>query len=378
MLNRRKNISSIMIDYKTFTKNNKEFEEFYTLKIANLTQNSMKSKTLAINKFLETIKNKQVKKIDKNDIITYIESPKFQSLKNSSKSLKLIHIKSFLKYFKRNDLVELFPEYKSKTKVLDKNSLISRQDLELLLKSCKGIREIMVIMVLFESAVRRDEFMNIRKRNIQFHENYVNLFIEISKTMPRNIPLVESVPYIKEFLNVYALKEDDLIFDFTENYMNALLVRINNKCKKKFPHYDKEITPHLFRHSRLTELASNRKLNEPQLRKFAGWSKNSGMPAIYFHLDDESIRNEFISQNGEEIEKPKRISFDPVRCPVCTEINNKFNEFCWKCGKIINEDLGVKQFKEQERFEKIERENKQLKTRLDKMEDELKRALDLF
>jgi len=45
----------------------------------------------------------------------------------------------------------------------------------------------------------------------------------------------------------------------------------------------KDVHPHLLRHSRATHL-TQKGLNEPHLRKFFGWTRNSDTPSIYVHL----------------------------------------------------------------------------------------------
>jgi DNA repair exonuclease SbcCD ATPase subunit len=189
------------------------------------------------------------------------------------------------------------------------------------------------------------------------------------------------MPYIKEYFNKYNPRENEILFDYADTYPNALLNRINKRTKKKFKDYNKDIYPHLFRHSRLTELANNRLLNEPQLRKFAGWSKSSDMPSIYFHLDDESLRKELINQ---EPKKKEKISFNKnnIRCPNCSEINNKINAFCWKCGKVLNEELASKKFKEEQKIKqkikKLKNENEKLKSQMNKIKEENKDIKDFL
>jgi len=327
-----------MIEFNLLLEKVPQIREFYDFKIANNAKATREVKQYSIAQFFDIIGPKDISKLDKSDINKFLKDPGFTQLENSSKNLKLIHIRLLLEYYKRDDLIELLPHYTEKDSEIDINSLISREDIERLLKSCKGIKEKTLIMLLYESATRKSEFLNIRRQDIEFYENYCNIYIYISKTKKRNIPVVESIPFLKEYLNAVSFKQEDRLFDYSRSYFNNLLNKINERCKKKFPGYKKEINPHLFRHSRLTELASNRKLNEAQLRKFAGWSKSSQMPAIYFHLDDSSIRNEIIQEHS-EIKEPKKVGFESVICPECTEINSKFNDTCWKCGKIINENI---------------------------------------
>ncbi len=115
---------------------------------------------------------------------------------------------------------------------------------------------------------------------------------------------------------------------------------VNNKKKVKIrPLYSFTIIliEHLFRHSRLTELALT-KLNEPQLNRIAGWTPNSNMGRVYFHLDDDDIIE--IMTDG-EIQKPKPKKFRPIICPICNVENNHQNHFCWKCNNVLDESKSV-------------------------------------
>lgn len=341
---------------------NKNLKEFYRLEVQNLSKNTQKSKIYSIRKFLKIVNNGSIENLSKKHILRYIESDYFTNLSNSSKNLRLIHIKHFLKFHNKKDLADLFPKYKEKNKEINKNELISRDDLEKILKSAGDLRNKLLVMLLYESAIRKVELMSIRKKDFKFFDNYCNLYVSESKTKDRNIPLVETIPYLKEYFNKMNFKETDLIFDYDPSLINYLINQIEKKTKDKYPSFNKNLNPHLFRHSRLTELASNRKLNEPQLRKFAGWSKSSDMPSIYFHLDDSSIRNEIISQATDK--KPKKTKdnrFEGIRCPNCSELNNKFNSFCWKCGKIISKELVAKKYQERQEIEKLKKDVEKLK-----------------
>ena len=90
---------------------------------------------------------------------------------------------------------------------------------------------------------------------------------------------------------------------------------------------------HIFRHSRLTELAAG-KLNEAQIRKFAGWTPSSSMAEIYFHLDDHDVIN--ILTEG-EIKKPEPKKFKAEVCRIYNAENNLQNTLCWKCNNVLDE-----------------------------------------
>ena len=79
-------------------------------------------------------------------------------------------------------------------------------------------------MVMYEGALRRDELLNIRKKHIKFESGYIILKVAKSKTIKRDIPLVESIPYLKEYFYTNFFEPDDLIFPYNEaHYLNIYL-----------------------------------------------------------------------------------------------------------------------------------------------------------
>jgi site-specific recombinase XerD len=65
---------------------------------------------------------------------------------------------------------------------------------------------------------------------------------------------------------------------------------------------DKQVYPHLFRHSRATHLAD--KLTEAQMKILFGWAGNSDVPSVYVHLSGRDVEEALlriygINQRGE-------------------------------------------------------------------------------
>ncbi|GAH69630.1 unnamed protein product, partial [marine sediment metagenome] len=238
----------------------------------------------------------------------------------------------------RNDLLDLLPsKINGKTKKLSKIDLITKKDLEQILKY-SNLQYRTLFMILYEGALRIDEALNIRKKDIKFKSAIITIIkISESKTYGRDVPVVESTPYIKEYLRTNDFEPKIKLFDFKNNAtVNNYLIFILKKLVKKHPKQWKgrKLYPHLFRHSRLTELARG-KLNEAQIRKFAGWSADSTMAKIYFHLDDEDIIN-ILTDNV--VEAPKPEPKKPKMCGICNTENNQVNLFCWKCGNVFSDE----------------------------------------
>lgn len=281
------------------------------------------------------LKHTDISLLTENDIMDLLEGNWYNSLKPQVQQLNILRIKAYLKFSKRLDLVELLPKrFKSERNQLSKNDLISREDLNIILKFCDS-KKSALIMVMYEGALRRDELLNIRKKHIKFMSGYAILNIVKSKTLKRDIPLTESIPYLREYFDKYYIEPEDLIFPYKRPiYLNMYIKGLKNRIAKKYPEWKtRKFYPHLFRHSRLTELALS-KLNEPQLNKIAGWTPNSNMGKVYFHLDDSDIIN---IMTDDVVQKPKLEKFELIICPICNVENKHQNYFCWKCNNVLDE-----------------------------------------
>ena len=115
----------------------------------------------------------------------------------------------------------------------------------------------------------------------------------MSKTKPRPIPIIYSIPYLSQWLNNHPNRDNPNASLFVRLYKGKygqytttglyLIIKNIAKC------LNKEIYPHLFRHSRLTELAKH--LTEAELCKFAGWVIGSKQARRYVHLAHEDVEN---------------------------------------------------------------------------------------
>ena len=306
-------VQSAILDIKKYPFKLKNGEnninEYFSKELRNLSNNSKLAYLIPICKLFETdehrnrrrrvkeeklqpIKNVPVNKLTEQDIANFLKCKWFNNLSNRSKNQHLVKIKRYLKYSGRDDLIEAIGEkgFKEDKKVLSKTDLITREDLKLILKHC-CLKVRTLLMVMYEGALRKDEALNIRYEDVKFNGGYIILRIGTSKTRKRDIPLTESIPYLKEYFNSETFQPHDKIFPYSRNSsLNSYLYYLIKELEIKYPDKwrGRKLYPHLFRHSRLTELAAG-KLNEAQLRKFAGWEPGSPMPEVYFHLDDRDV-----------------------------------------------------------------------------------------
>jgi len=336
-----------------------EFDDYRTFELENLSPSTLRYNISILSSFFEIIGKYNPRDMIESDIKKFLNSKKMRGITNKSKNLYIIIIKKYLKYF---NIEFSFPKYTEKKEELNKNDLINRQELDEMLSICNTKKKTM-LMVLYEAALRRKELVNIKYKDIVFEKDLVNLYITQSKTKARNIPLMESIPYLKEYLTMNKFNSEDRLWDYQPITINKFLNRLAEKLG-----WSKKIHPHLLRHSRLTELAAT-KLNEPQLRKFAGWSADSEMPKVYFHLDDNDLRNVLL--NGSEIERKREIeTFKPILCPACNTKNSSQNAFCFKCGNVINKErIIIERIERNLEIEELKRQGEENERKIQKLND---------
>jgi len=284
-------------------------------------------------------------KEDIERIVGYIATSNYQEW--TKWSYRVI-IKLFWKWLEGND--EYYPEkvkwIKAKqmsAKIKPPEDLITREELEKIIALCSNNRDKCIIALLYESGIRIGELLNLKVKNVELNSNPVKLFVDSQKTKTRRkIPIVESVPYIVKWLEEHPDPKPN----------SPLFVKIHRKRNKNCRmHYEniyklmrkinekldngKKIYPHLFRHSRASELANY--LTEAQMCKYFGWAMGSDMPAVYVHLSGRDIDNAIMNIYGIE-KKPDIVQkkLTPKLCPRCKKENLPTARYCENCGLTLN------------------------------------------
>ena len=185
--------------------------------------------------------------------------------------------------------------------------------------------------------------------NRQYAEVLVN-----GKTGSRHIPLIDSIPFVKDYLDhEHPLSGNPNSIFICGNGKSLgksigiiSLYRIYDKYKQEHfpkllespnvPPEDKQKikellkkpwNPYIRRHSALTD--KSKILKEHVLRQYAGWSIGSQMPQKYLHyFGNES--NESILEAYGIVTKDKQFAdaLRPKQCPNCNEPNKPDRVLC--------------------------------------------------
>jgi len=157
---------------------------------------------------------------------------------------------------------------------------LRREEIEKLANAL-NIRDKSIIIFLFDSGARAEEFLNIKISDLTKIEDTYKVRIAYSKTKPRTVHIPIASKYIDLWLNEVD-NSQDYLFPITYETLRMML----NRSSKKF--LNKLITPLILRHSSATYYANL--LNHHQLCYRYGWAMASKMPNRY--LDREGIFEE--------------------------------------------------------------------------------------
>jgi integrase/recombinase XerD len=238
------------------------------------------------------------------------------------------------------------------------------------LKYCPEKRDKCYHSMANDTSARPHELLCLRIKDVQFKVSstgmhYAEVHLLESKTKPRTLPLIFSIPYVKDWIDSHprSNEQDAFLFPSLGDYNfgqqlseNALYKQYTRTYKKRyFPQLlkDSQISdrdkayiknmltkpwnPYILRHSSLT--AKSQILKESTLRDHAGWSMTSRMPNIYLHYFGNESSKSLLEAYGIEEYHQKQINILKTKsCPNCNEPNKPDSKFCAKCRMVLTYD----------------------------------------
>jgi integrase/recombinase XerD len=360
--------------------------------------NYVKTNRNTLDKLLDFHENKPLTEITREDIISYLNSLK------KSEEIDSLHkwigtynsrLRNLLRFFKWLYSPTLAHNQRPKPKLLLNVSQLRRKETSIykptdlwtleddivFLKWCPSKRDRCCHAISRDLSARPHEILNLKIKDIVYRQVDNKQYAEVlvnGKTGTRALPLIDSLPYVKEWLdehpqrsnrNAYLictmirrnvggrLSRDSLFHiyarDYKQNYFQMLLRNplIPNEDKQKIRDLlRKPWNLYIRRHSSLTQ--KSKYLKEHILRQHAGWSPRSQMHLKYVHYfgneSSESILKEYgiLPKDSEELNVLK-----PKQCPNCNEPNRPDQMFCAKCKMVLTYDAYNETLEEQKKKE---------------------------
>lgn len=298
----------IKIDNLKLNKNNKDILEKYQIYLLTVKQKEEKTTVSSyiedIYKYLEYMENNKIKTaldIEYQDITNYLKYLDNNNYETSSIIRKIVSIKLFHKY--------LSEEYKIK----DVSSKIINPRLRRKLPNILTIEEVdnllniklntpfdyrnkAMLELMYSSGLRVSELVDLKLNNIDLDNGYVRCLGKGKKE--RIIPIGEiAIEYLKKYINEYrnSMKKGY----YTENvFLNnhgknitrqGFFLIIKNIAKEK--NIDKNITPHMLRHSFATHLLNNG-ANLRTIQEMLGHSSIT-TTQIYTNVSNDIIKENY-------------------------------------------------------------------------------------
>ena len=267
-------------------------------KLSNNTLQSYKRDITQYESYINE-ENLQYLKVTKDDI-KYLENLKNIGKKTSTISRNLASIRSFYQYLVRTKKIKEDPTEGIQSPKVEKRvpSVLSSKEVELLLEQpkavdLKGIRDKAMLEFAYATGMRVTEIINLNIEDVNLKEGYVSC---TNANKQRNIPLgAISINALKEYIKKarpYLIKSED---------EKSLFVNINGKrltrqgfwkivkFYKEQAHIDKDITPHVLRHSFATHLLQNG-ADLKAIQVMLGHSDISSTQ-VYMQFQDEGLKN---------------------------------------------------------------------------------------
>ncbi|MDY5995806.1 MAG: site-specific tyrosine recombinase [Bacilli bacterium] len=298
----------IKIDNLKLNKNNKDILEKYQIYLLTVKQKEEETTVSSyiedIYKYLEYMENNKIKtalNIEYQDITNYLKYLDNNNYETSSIIRKIVSIKLFHKY--------LSEEYKIKdvsSKIINPRlrrklpNILTIEEvdnlLDIKLNTPFDYRNKAMLELMYSSGLRVSELVDLKLNNIDLDNGYVRCLGKGKKE--RIIPIGEiAIEYLKKYINEYrnSMKKGY----YTENvFLNnhgknitrqGFFLIIKNIAKEK--NIDKNITPHMLRHSFATHLLNNG-ANLRTIQEMLGHSSIT-TTQIYTNVSNDIIKENY-------------------------------------------------------------------------------------
>jgi integrase len=351
----------------------------------NPSDNYRKDSIGLLTKFSRFHYNKAFEQIVREDILSFLDSfRRPETLDPLHKwigtyNIYRLHLLRFFKWLYYPDIepdkrtkpyiAENIPQLKRKEKSIYKpTDLWTAEDDLLFLKYCPSKRNKCFHAMSYDTGCRPHELLKLRIKDIVFKSVGNRQYAEITvngKTGSRQIPLIDSIPYVKDYLDhehpfpgnpnsiflaglgkslgrslcITAL--DTIYSSYKREYFAKKLLsspNVSPEDKQKIKELlKKPWNPYIRRHSALTE--KSKILKEHTLRQFAGWATNSNMPQKYLHyFGNESCESLLEAYGIVTKDQQHSDALRPKECPNCSEPNKPDSRFCAKCRMVLTYD----------------------------------------
>ena len=269
-----------------------------------LSDNTLQSYRRDIEQYEKYVSDNKINylKVTEETILEYMEYLREENKKESTISRSLASIRSFYQYLIRVKKIKKDPTMTIESPKISKRTpnILTSKEVELLLDQpkdvdLKGTRDKAMLEFAYATGMRVTEMISLDIDDVKLDEGYV---VCRGRSKSRNIPLGSmSLKALKEYI------DDARRYLIRDESEEALFVNVNGtrltrqgfwkivKYYKEQAHIEKDITPHVLRHSFATHLLQNG-ADLKAIQTMLGHSDISSTQ-VYMQFQDPGIKNEY-------------------------------------------------------------------------------------
>ncbi|WP_160329523.1 tyrosine-type recombinase/integrase [Methanofollis ethanolicus] len=213
--------------------------------------------------------------------------------------------------------------------------ILTEEEVKAIIDATRSVRYRAMIAVMYEGGLRAIDVASLRWKDVSFFPWGARIRTDEKTGFERSIPIISYTQYLAEWKASYPGTPEGENFVFVN--MRGLPMQYRGFSKAigifaKEAGIEKHITPHIFRHSRITH-ALRGGLQETIAKKTFWGNEGTEMIKTYAHLVDGDADRAFAALAGVEIEETRpSTALDPVQCDQCHTINVPGAQHCHRCG----------------------------------------------
>lgn len=251
--------------------------------------------------YIEAIENKiYIEQIEAMDITKFRSFLYSEWISIKTINYYIIALRSFFKYLHKIDIDTIAIEKIELSKIEPRKiTFLTEEEVKKILvmpekfnkNNLKKNRDLVILNVLYWSGLRVSELINLKKNEISFNNNQLNIVWKWKKERAVFITQ-KALEYIKNYLSLRNDKSDYLIISLSPNSYWRKISRVwIEKIVRDYASLamiDKKVTPHTLRHSFATTLLS--KWVDIRTIQTLLWHSSITTTQIYTHISDKYLQ----------------------------------------------------------------------------------------
>jgi len=269
-------------------------------------------------------------------------------------------LRQFLLWMIENEYSDL-PERKIRaiktprrdTQTKTASQLLTPEEIQTLIKYCRSSRDRAMIMTLYEGGFRPGEICQLAWGDMKADSKGIAVNVNFKTGITRYIRLVMAKKFLAEWRADYPLpitEKSPVFLTETREELKWHTIAAQIRRIAKRAGITKHLTPHLFRHSRITHLLQEG-AKESTVKLMMWGSLSTDMLTTYAHLTGRDIDDDISRLYGleEDTKGKENARLEPRICPTCNLINPPGEDYCRGCMEAlsieaISEEEAIRRF----------------------------------